>query len=90
MVGYKVYWEPVSGLSDPDYESEFIIMDETTTSVLLPDDTPNLPANGVVKMGIASVDDVGNESDIIMLPTISLDSMPPAPPSNIVIKTVGV
>lgn len=62
VVGYKLYWEEGG---DVTYDSSSAIVGNVT-EVVLPDDVDDFkPENGPIEFGIAAVDELGNESDLI-------------------------
>ncbi len=64
VVGYKLYWSAEGGV---DYDSACVRLGNVT-EIMLPDDVEGLAGiNGPIEFGIAAVDEVGNESDLITL-----------------------
>jgi hypothetical protein len=76
VVGYKLYW----AVNDtPDYNSDCIKLGNVT-EITLPDDVKDLAdANGPVEVGIAAIDEVGNESDMVTLKMPFQFAVPAAP-----------
>ena len=76
VVGYKIYW---SDGENVDYESPFVTLGNVT-QVLLPDAIAGFsPGQGPVQFGITAVDDLGNESDMVIYAASSQFSVPQAP-----------
>jgi len=86
VVAHKVYWCPET--DDLDYESDSIRVEMPKTNLILPDEAPSFPEEeGNFKIGISSVDDVGNESDIIEI-SFPFDFAAPDAPTNLVVEDV--
>jgi hypothetical protein len=83
VVGYKMYYEEVPGVVT--YQSASFDLGNSTVV-----DLATLPGienfDGVYNIGIAAVDDAGNESDFARLGDVPLDLQPPTPPQNLVIE----
>lgn len=80
VVGYKVYYVPETDVLD--YGSPNVAVGDVDT-VTIPADVPDFPLiDGVYKIGLSSVDDVGNESDIIEK-TVPFDLVAPDAPTNL-------
>ena len=76
VVGYKLYWSEGDGV---DYDSNFVKLGNVT-EIVLPDDIKALAEiNGPVEIGIAAIDEVGNESDLITLKLPYQLKIPQAP-----------
>jgi hypothetical protein len=80
IVGYKLFIEEVPNVVTHD--SLFYDIGNNT-SVDLNDILSDV--DGVYNIGIASVDDAGNESDFSLLHDVPLDFIPPQAPGIIVI-----
>jgi hypothetical protein len=80
VVGYKLYIQPA-----PDavtYESQAFDLGNKTEVFI--SDIPGLSqADGVYNLGIAAVDDSGNEADLRILENVSLDFFAPEPVSDL-------
>jgi hypothetical protein len=64
VIGYKLYWSD-NGAVDYDSKCEML---GNVTQVVLPDDVKSFrPNGGPVRFGVTSVDELGNESDMITL-----------------------
>jgi hypothetical protein len=76
VIGYKLYW---SESGDLNYDSNQIILGNVT-EIVLPDDVESFkPNGGPVELGITSIDELGNESDMIRLMAPYQFSVPEAP-----------
>lgn len=76
VVGYVLYW---SEDDDVDYGSNSVKLGNVT-EVVLPDDVKGLDdVDGPVEIGIAAVDEVGNESDLVTLKMPFQFKVPQAP-----------
>ena len=76
VIGYKLYW---SAKGDLGYESNQATLGNVT-EIVLPDEVDSLkPHDGPVELGITSVDELGNESDMIKLMAPYQFSVPKAP-----------
>ena len=80
VVGYKLYIEEAPTVVTHD--SLFHDLGNNTT-VVLNDIVSDL--DGVYNIGIAAVDDVGNESDFSLVSDVPLDFVPPEVPGLITI-----
>lgn len=75
-VGYKMYWAENEKVS---YDSQCVKVGNVTT-IVLPDDVEAFrPQNGPIEFGIAAVDELGNESDLITISAPYQFSAPQAP-----------
>lgn len=78
VVGYKVYYVPEG--EELNYGSPSITVGNVA-SVTIPADAPEFPlVDGVYTIGLTSVDDVGNESDMISK-TVPFDLVAPEAPT---------
>jgi hypothetical protein len=76
VIGYKLYW---SDSGDLNYDSHQDILGNVT-EIVLPDDVDSFkPHDGPVELGITSVDELGNESDMMKLMAPYQFSVPQAP-----------
>lgn len=76
IIGYKLYW---SDSGDLNYDSNQAILGNVT-EIVLPDDVDSFkPNGGPVELGISSIDELGNESDMIKLMAPYQFSVPEAP-----------
>ena len=83
VIGYKLYWTE-SG--DVDYDSKQAFLGNIT-EIVLPDDVESFqPGDGQIEFGITSVDELGNESDIITLKAPYQFSVPKAPTNLEIVK----
>lgn len=83
IVAHRIYVS-TSGV-DPNYGSQNIDISMPVTSVVLPDEFAGFPLiDGLYKLGISSVDDMGNESDITVISN-PLDFIAPDAPTNLVL-----
>ena len=80
VVGYKVYYTPDTEVLD--YGSPSVTLGDVDL-VVIPDEVPEFPLiDGTYKIGLSSMDDVGNESDIIEK-TVPFDLVAPDAPTNL-------
>jgi len=78
---YKLYWSENGTL---DYTSSFAEVG-AVTQVILPDDIPSFPrVAGSLELGIAAVNQAGNESDITKISAYFDFTVPEAPKSLVV------
>jgi hypothetical protein len=76
VVGYKLYWSEQGSVS---YDSPCVKLGNVT-EIILPDDVKAFAdINGPVELGIAAMDEMGNESDLITLKTPYQFRVPQAP-----------
>ena len=76
VIGYKLYWSDSGDLS---YDANQAFLGNVT-EILLPNDVESFkPSSGPVELGITSVDELGNESDMIKLMAPYQFSVPEAP-----------
>ena len=76
VIGYKLYWAEDGNLG---YHSPNIDLGNVT-EIVLPDDVPEFNAvKGPVELGIAAVDEMGNESDLSVLSAPYQFNVPQAP-----------
>jgi hypothetical protein len=76
VVGYKLYWSSSGGV---DYNSNFVKLGNVT-EIVLPDDVKDFAhVEGPIELGIAAIDEVGNESDMVTLKTPFQFAVPQAP-----------
>lgn len=76
VIGYKLYWSEEDGVN---YDSPSIDLGNVT-EIVLPDDIPEFRAiRGPVELGIAAVDEMGNESDLSVLAAPYQFNVPQAP-----------
>lgn len=76
VIGYKLYWSDGGDLS---YDSNQATLGNVT-KIVLPDDVESFkPNSGPVELGITSVDELGNESDMLKLMAPYQFSVPEAP-----------
>lgn len=86
IVATKLYWCQDDEVLD--YNSPNFTVDMPATEVTLPTDIPEFPLEeGNFKLGISSIDDVGNESDIAEL-AVPFDFAAPDAPTNLVVEDV--
>jgi hypothetical protein len=76
VVGYKLYWEENG---DVTYNSSYAVLGNVT-EVVLPDDVQDFKTdNGPIEFGIAAMDELGNESDMITVSAPYQFKIPHAP-----------
>lgn len=83
IVGYKLFIETVPAEITHDSPSYDL---GNNTSILLNTVLENI--DGVFNIGVAAVDDVGNESDFSLMNDVPLDFVPPVPPGALTITSV--
>ena len=82
VVKYRLYWSE-EGLVD--YASTSVDVGDVT-EVVIPDDIPSFPRiKGEVALGIAAVNDAGNESDMAKM-TARINFLVPEAPTNLVVE----
>lgn len=85
VVGYKLYLEQAP--NPVTYESKsFDLGDRTEVYISTLEGMDQV--DGVYNIGVASVDDAGNESDLTILEGVSLDFFAPAPVGAVTITRV--
>jgi hypothetical protein len=76
VVGYKLYWSENKVL---DYDSKNEMLGNVT-EIILPDGVDSFkPESGPLTFGVTAVDELGNESDIILLAAPYQFNVPEAP-----------
>ena len=76
VIGYKLYWSDAGELSYDAHQATL----GNVTEIVLPDDVESFkPNSGPVELGITSVDELGNESDMTKLMAPYQFSVPEAP-----------
>ena len=84
IVATKVYWCAEAEVLD--YNSASVQIAMPASQLTLPDDAPAFPlTEGNFKVGLSSIDDVGNESDIVEI-TVPFDFTPPDIPTDLVVE----
>ena len=84
VVGYKLYWVEGSGVS---YNAKHVTLGNVT-EVILPDDVPGLmPCRGPVEIGLTALDELGNESNMVVI-SAPYQCIVPEPPSDLKIETM--
>ncbi|MCK4526463.1 hypothetical protein KAW18_03760 [candidate division WOR-3 bacterium] len=82
VVGYNIYYVPDT--EQLNYGSPHVSVGDVN-SIIIPDDVPEFPMiDGVYKIGLTAVDDVGNESDIIET-AVPFDLVAPDAPADLVV-----
>ncbi len=78
VIGYKLYWAEQGTVN---YDSPCAMIGNAP-GVVLPEQVPSFPiVNGSIELGITAVNEVGNESDMMILPAPFQFSIPDAPTS---------
>jgi hypothetical protein len=78
VIGYKLYWAEEG---DVNYDSPCAMIGNVT-EVVLPEEVPSFPiVKGSIELGITAVNEVGNESDMVILAAPFQFSVPDAPTS---------
>jgi len=83
VIGYKLYW---SEGDDVNYDSHQALLGNVT-EIVLPDGVDSFkPSDGQIKFGITSIDELGNESDMMTLKAPYQFSVPKAPQNFQMVK----
>jgi hypothetical protein len=78
VIGYKLYWAEEGQVN---YDSPYAIIGNVM-EVVLPEQVPSFPiARGSIELGITAVNEVGNESDMMIVAAPFQFSVPDAPTS---------
>jgi hypothetical protein len=78
VIGYKLYWAKEGEVS---YDSPYAMIGNVT-EVFLPEQVSSFPImDGSIHLGITAINEIGNESDMIMVATPFQFSVPEAPTS---------
>jgi hypothetical protein len=78
VIGYKLYWSEKGEVS---YDSPCAMIGNVT-EVVLPEQVPSFPiVNGSIELGITAVNEIGNESDMMIVAAPFQFSVPDAPTS---------
>ena len=86
IVATKLYWCPETEVLG--YDSPNVTIAMPATEIILPDEAPGFPLDeGNFKLGISSVDDVGNESDIAEI-AVPFDFAAPDAPTDLVVEDI--
>jgi hypothetical protein len=76
VIGYKLYWAKEGEVT---YDSPCAMIGNVS-EVILPEQVPSFPVvKGDVELGIAAVNEVGNESDMMVIAAPFQFSVPDAP-----------
>lgn len=76
VIGYKLYWSE-NGVVNYDSPCAMI---GNVTEIILPDQVPSFPVvKGSVELGITAVNEIGNESDMMIYSAPFQFSVPEAP-----------
>jgi len=76
VICYKLYWAEEG---EPSYNSPYTMIGNVT-EVLLPEQVPSFPImKGSIQLGLTAINEIGNESDMIILPAPFQFSVPEAP-----------
>jgi len=82
VVKYRLYWSEEGVV---DYASKSVDVGNVT-EVVIPDDIPSFPRiKGDVALGIAAVNEGGNESDMAKM-TAKINFIVPDAPTNLVVE----
>ena len=78
VIGYKLYWAEEG---EVNYDSPSAMIGNVT-EVVLPEQVPSFPiVKGSIELGITAVNEVGNESDMMIFDAPFQFSVPDAPTS---------
>ena len=78
VIGYKLYWAEEGEVT---YDSPCAMIGNVA-EVVLPDQVPSFPiVKGSIELGITAVNEIGNESDMMIFATPFQFSVPDAPTS---------
>jgi len=84
VVTYRLYWSEEGVV---DYASKSVDVGNVT-EVVIPDDMPSFPrVKGDIALGIAAVNDAGNESDMAKM-SAKINFLVPEAPTNLVVEEV--
>lgn len=76
VIGYKLYWAEAGKV---DYDSACALIGNVA-EVVLPEQVPSFPiVKGPLELGVTAVNEIGNESDMMILDTPFQFSVPDAP-----------
>lgn len=76
VIGYKLYWAEEGKV---DYDSACALIGNVA-EVVLPEQVPSFPiVKGPLELGVTAVNEIGNESDMMILDTPFQFSVPDAP-----------
>jgi len=90
----RVKWDPGSDAvihrvyisqEEPTYDSPYAEFEMPVTEIILPEGFPYPIGEGDFYVGVSALDDLGNETDIVIVST-PFDFSPPGAPSNIIIE----
>lgn len=86
VVSYRVYWNVGGGAVDYNTPN-FADFPSTKSQIIVPDELPALASvDDDVTIGVSSVDDIGNESDITIV-MVPFDFAAPSAPTGLVVET---
>jgi hypothetical protein len=78
VIGYKLYWAEEG---EVNYDSPCVMIGNVA-EVVLPEQVPSFPiVKGSIELGITAINEIGNESDMMIFPTPFQFSVPDAPTS---------
>ena len=78
VIGYKLYWAEEG---EVNYDSPCAMIGNVA-EVVLPEQVPSFPlVKGAIKLGITAINEIGNESDMILFASPFQFSVPDAPTS---------
>ena len=78
VIGYKLYW---AEQGEVNYDSPCAMIGNVT-EVVLPEQVPSFPiVKGSIELGITAINEVGNESDMMIFAAPFQFSVPDAPTS---------
>ena len=78
VIGYKLYWAEEG---EVNYDSPCAMIGNVA-EVILPEQVPSFPlVKGAIKLGITAINEIGNESDMILFASPFQFSVPDAPTS---------
>lgn len=85
---YKVYWKVGGGDIDIAVDPFKLFPPTAPLQAIVPDDIPELgDIDDDVTIGIAAVDDVGNESDLDLI-TVPFDTSAPSAPTGVTVDSL--
>ena len=89
VAGYKVYWNVGGGAIDISVDPSKLFPPTAPLQAIVPDDIPELGSvdDEDVTIGIAAVDDVGNESDLDLI-TVPFDTSAPSAPTGVTVDSL--
>jgi hypothetical protein len=84
VIGYKLYWAEKGEIG---YDSHCAFIGNVT-EIILPEQIPSFPLiDGAMKLAISAVNEIGNESDLVVF-TAPFQFSVPHPPSSLSLEAM--